>query len=74
MQGNVHCQKGKVVGGWFGKMKLKVLDWPPQSPDLNPIEYIWDDLLKRVRERGHQPNSLKPLSLALYGGMEQSAR
>ena len=31
---------------------VNVLDCPPNSPDLNPIEQIWDELGRRVR-RNH---------------------
>jgi transposase len=30
---------------------LHQMTWPPQSPDLNPIEMVWDELDRSVKEK-----------------------
>lgn len=30
---------------------MSLTDWPPYSPDLNPIENIWKILKKRINDR-----------------------
>jgi len=38
----------KLAQKWFNDQEIHVLDWPAQSPDLNPIEHFWINLKHKI--------------------------
>jgi len=52
-----------VVKAWWADQQLTRMDWPSQSPDLNPIENLWSLLDKAAKDR--RPNTDQELFAAL---------
>ncbi|GBM15568.1 hypothetical protein AVEN_95220-1 [Araneus ventricosus] len=50
-QDNAPCHKARIVLEWFEEQtdEFHLMSWPPNSPDPNPMEHIWDVIEGKLR-------------------------
>ena len=63
MHDGAPCHRIRVVKKFWGDKNIRQLDWPVNSPDLNPIENLWMLLKNKVSEK--QPTNAKSLVTAI---------
>ena len=56
---------------FFFEIGVEELDWPAQSTDLNPTEYLWNELEHRLRARPNRPTSVPNFTNALVAEWKQ---
>lgn len=58
---NAPAHRAAEVNEFCEVSGVRRLPWPSRSPDLNPIEHVWDAIGRRINSRPQPPNSLREL-------------
>ena len=56
---NARCHVARVFQDFLNQNHIRILPWPALSPDLSPIEHLWDELGRHVRHRQIPPETLQ---------------
>ena len=62
---NVPAHTGRLTVNFLAADRIQVFDWPPLSPDMSPMEHIWDEQGRRIRARRQPPRNVNELTNAL---------
>ncbi|GFX01032.1 transposable element Tcb2 transposase [Trichonephila clavipes] len=65
MDDNATCHRTLAVQDCLDSEGIQRLVWPARSPDLNPIENVWDALGRQVGGRNYPPTNKNALMRAL---------
>ena len=62
--------RAHIVAHWLKEKEVELLKWPPFSPDLNPIEHMWDEMERRMKkEEPKNETELKQSLLRVWYGI-----
>ncbi|GFX72571.1 transposable element Tcb2 transposase [Trichonephila clavipes] len=65
MDDSCRPHRANLVENFLFEEGIVRMEWPACSPDMNPIEHIWDALGRRVAGRQPPPQTLQELERAL---------
>ncbi|GFT43695.1 transposable element Tcb2 transposase [Trichonephila clavipes] len=65
MDDKAPCHRTVAAKQLLESEDIERMDWPARSPDLNPIEHVWDFLGRRLAARTLPPVTIRELRLAL---------
>ncbi|UYV81694.1 hypothetical protein LAZ67_20002009 [Cordylochernes scorpioides] len=51
MDDNSRPHRARLVNEYLQSENIRKMDWPARTPDLNPIEHVWDALGRRIGAR-----------------------
>ncbi len=62
---NARPHVARICTQFLEAEKISVLAWPAYSPDMSPIEHVWDALDRRIRQRVPVPANIQQLPTAI---------
>ncbi|GFU34307.1 transposable element Tc3 transposase [Trichonephila clavipes] len=64
MDDDAACHRAVLIDDFLETKNIQRMSWPAISPDLNPIEHVWNMLERKIATLSHPPSSVRELKKA----------
>ena len=75
MDDNASPHRARIVQHFFLQQEaVQTIPWPAMSPDMNPIEHIWDFIGRKINQRNPKCQNVDELRTAILQEWQQFAQ
>jgi transposase len=71
MDDNARPHRAQIVQHFLQQEALQTIPWPAMSPDMNPIEHVWDFIGQKINQRNPKCQNIDELRTAILQEWQQ---
>ena len=71
MDDNARPHRARIVQHVLQQKAVQTIPWPAMSPDMNPIEHVWDFIGRKINQRNLKCQNIDELRTAILQEWQQ---
>jgi hypothetical protein len=71
MDDNAKPHRARIVQHFLQQQAVQTIPWPAMSPDMNPIEHVWDFIGRKINQRNPKCQNIDELRSAILQEWQQ---
>jgi transposase len=74
MDDNARPHRARIVHSFIQQEAVQTIPWPAMSPDMDPIEHVWDFIGRKINQRNPKCQNIDELRTAILQFPQQRLR